>query len=504
MSDESEKKKRDAFEKDDSGVKKNDVKSAAPMKESSGEKPDSAPVERQDGSSKPGNDSKPDASGSIVTKPDDSKPSKVEPNSEKKTKSESATVEKDVDAKPGSTHSVSNSEAGAANKVEPKSTGELSKNASAVSSRSTPASIDDSKKRIEGDKKATASSAEFSNSASRTDGAGVQDTIAKPESAGLNPKETSKSAEASAKSSVAFDKDNSTTPAGSRENDNAKVSAGAGDRQNADTDATVGAEQAGGNAGATKVNVQKSEAKAEPSADERPSVSAKPAADEKPPASAKPPEKGKVIVDVSISEIHVTATTGSVANPALGNEVGLSSGAEANENVGSPEEVSTNLVAKAVAGASVNNLSGLFDATVPPMHMDVDMYDAIASVSEDADYETRQDVISSVQNILKPKGEFLSRAELLQASKQLRKVMPYNFEAWRLHADILLNALRQLETRQIMPDESFRILAIPLRENDIRDAAEAALRQCAHFAHSEERRIQLVDEANSVRRLTWF
>jgi hypothetical protein len=501
VSDESEKKKKDASEKDDSGVKKNDVKSAAPMKESSGEKPDSATVEKQDGSSKPGNDSKPDASGSTVTKPDDFKPSKLEPNREKKTNSESAKVEKDVDAKP-STHGVSNSEAGAAHRVEPKSTGELTENASAASSKSTPASIDDSKKRIDGNKKATAASAEFSNSVSRSDDA--RNESSKPESAGLSPNETIQGDRARAKGSVAAEKDNNVSPAGSHENDSAKVSSGAGDRPNADTDAAVGDEQAGGNAGATKVNVQKSEAKAEPPADERPSASEKPAADEKPPAIAKPPEKGKVIVDVSISEIHVTATTGSVADPALGNKVGLSSGTEANENVGSPEEVSTNLVAKAVAGASVNNLSGLFDATVPPMHMDVDMYDAIASVSEDADYETRQDVISSVQNILKPKGEFLSRAELLQASKQLRKVMPYNFEAWRLHADILLNALRQLETRQIMPDESFRILAIPLRENDIRDAAEAALRQCAHFAHSEERRIQLVDEANSVRRLTWF
>lgn len=152
----------------------------------------------------------------------------------------------------------------------------------------------------------------------------------------------------------------------------------------------------------------------------------------------------------------------------------------------------------------VRNLSGLLEPTVPPTGDKVETYAAVAAAAEQSHYDSAQDVISSVQNILKPKGEFLSRAELLEASKQLKKVMPYNFEAWRLHADILLNALRQLETRQLLPDESFQILAIPLRENDIRDAAESALRQCAHFAPNEHQRIRLVDEANSVRRITLF
>jgi hypothetical protein len=118
--------------------------------------------------------------------------------------------------------------------------------------------------------------------------------------------------------------------------------------------------------------------------------------------------------------------------------------------------------------------------------------------------EARRDVITSVQAMLRPTGSFLTRAELIQASRELKRVTPYNYEAWRLHADLLLDALRQLETRQIQPDETFKILTIPLREDDIRDAAEAALRQCAHHAPTEERRIKLIDEANSVRRLTWF
>lgn len=118
--------------------------------------------------------------------------------------------------------------------------------------------------------------------------------------------------------------------------------------------------------------------------------------------------------------------------------------------------------------------------------------------------EARKDVITSVQNMLKPHEGFLTRSQLVQASRELRRVTPYNFEAWRLHADVLINALKQLETRQIQPDENFRILTIPLREGDIRDAAEAALRQCAHYAESEEKRILLIDEANSIRRKTWF
>ncbi len=152
----------------------------------------------------------------------------------------------------------------------------------------------------------------------------------------------------------------------------------------------------------------------------------------------------------------------------------------------------------------VRNIAGLLDPTMPPTGDKVETYATVAAAAEQSHYDSAQDVISSVQSILKPKGEFLSRAELLEASKQLKKVMPYNFEAWRLHADILLNALRQLETRQLLPDDSFQILAIPLRENDIRDAAESALRQCAHFAPNEHQRIRLVDEANSVRRITLF
>lgn len=121
---------------------------------------------------------------------------------------------------------------------------------------------------------------------------------------------------------------------------------------------------------------------------------------------------------------------------------------------------------------------------------------------EDADQ--RQAVINSVRSLLQPKEIAASREDLSQASKQLRTVTPYNYDAWRLHADLLLNALRRLETREMQPDASFTLLAIPLRENDLRDAAEAALRQCAIFADNNETAFALIDEANCVRRKTWF
>jgi len=122
--------------------------------------------------------------------------------------------------------------------------------------------------------------------------------------------------------------------------------------------------------------------------------------------------------------------------------------------------------------------------------------------SEDSGSPTA--IIESVRSLLEPKEVAPSKEDLLRASRQLRKAVHYNYDAWRLHADLLLNALRLLETRQLQPDANFKILAIPLREDDLRDAAEAALRQCAHCADSTDKRIAVVDEANRVRRKTWF
>lgn len=115
-----------------------------------------------------------------------------------------------------------------------------------------------------------------------------------------------------------------------------------------------------------------------------------------------------------------------------------------------------------------------------------------------------RNIIETVRSMLEPREVAPSREDLYLASRALRHVMPYNFDAWRLHADLLLTAIHQLETRQLQPDPNFTLMAIPLREADLRDAAEQALRECAHFADNKKLKVKLIDEANSVRRLTWF
>jgi hypothetical protein len=94
--------------------------------------------------------------------------------------------------------------------------------------------------------------------------------------------------------------------------------------------------------------------------------------------------------------------------------------------------------------------------------------------------------------------------ELVQTSDRLKSVAPNSYQAWRSQADLLLQAIKQLERREIDPDESVILIGVRLVENDLRDAAEQALRHCAHFATTFDERIALIDEANSVRRTTWF
>jgi hypothetical protein len=93
---------------------------------------------------------------------------------------------------------------------------------------------------------------------------------------------------------------------------------------------------------------------------------------------------------------------------------------------------------------------------------------------------------------------------LLQASEALKTVVPDKYESWRAQADLWLAAIRQLETRQLSADDSVELMGVPLIEKNLRDAAEEALRQCAHFAPSLEQRIALIDEANSIRNMSWL
>ncbi len=118
--------------------------------------------------------------------------------------------------------------------------------------------------------------------------------------------------------------------------------------------------------------------------------------------------------------------------------------------------------------------------------------------------DLRQTSIKRIRDLLQPAEVSLDRGLLSQAANELKSVFPYNYDSWRLQADLLMKALHQLETRQLQADATFTLMAIPLREGDLRDAAEVALRQCAHFADSHDKMISAIDEANHVRRKTWF
>jgi Protein kinase G tetratricopeptide repeat len=120
----------------------------------------------------------------------------------------------------------------------------------------------------------------------------------------------------------------------------------------------------------------------------------------------------------------------------------------------------------------------------------------------------QQLVTKSMRVLLQSKDQLkeltASKEELLAVSSSLEDIVADDYSAWRAQTDLLLTAIRQLETRQIEPDESVKILGIPLRESALRDTAEEALRNCAHFADTAEERTALIDEANRIRNTTWF
>lgn len=97
-----------------------------------------------------------------------------------------------------------------------------------------------------------------------------------------------------------------------------------------------------------------------------------------------------------------------------------------------------------------------------------------------------------------------AKDEILNASASLESIIPDNYESWKAQAGVFLAALQQLETRQLVQDSSIKLMGVPLLEGTLRDAAETALRHCAHFSPTLDERISLIDKANSVRRTTWF
>ena len=122
----------------------------------------------------------------------------------------------------------------------------------------------------------------------------------------------------------------------------------------------------------------------------------------------------------------------------------------------------------------------------------------------DKEQRSAQAVTDQVRALLGSESSEASNDDLFAAAKSLEAVVLDNYQAWRAQADVLLAALRKLETRQIEADENIKVLGVVLKEDDLRHGAEAALRNCAHFAESLEQHIALIDEANRVRNVTWF
>jgi serine/threonine-protein kinase PknG len=113
-------------------------------------------------------------------------------------------------------------------------------------------------------------------------------------------------------------------------------------------------------------------------------------------------------------------------------------------------------------------------------------------------------VVGAVQTLLHPEPAEPNMQDFLHAAEALQSIAADNYLALKLQADLLLSALRQLEAGTLPKDGSLTLMSVPLVENDLRDRLETTLRQCARFADTESEREKLVDDANRVRRFTWF
>ncbi len=121
-----------------------------------------------------------------------------------------------------------------------------------------------------------------------------------------------------------------------------------------------------------------------------------------------------------------------------------------------------------------------------------------------ASYSYTHAVIGMVEVLLQHHSTAPGRDDIVQAATVLNNLALDNFKALKLQSNLLLTALRQLESGVLKADRNTRILAISLTQDDVREALESTLRKCARLAQTEEQRIELIDEANRVRRLTLF
>jgi serine/threonine-protein kinase PknG len=97
-----------------------------------------------------------------------------------------------------------------------------------------------------------------------------------------------------------------------------------------------------------------------------------------------------------------------------------------------------------------------------------------------------------------PLEDLLAASEAVQALDGLMDGM----EVTQLRADLFfVSALFAASTSGVSADA--KILGVPVRERELRAAAEEAFRACARQAKSDGERFALVDRANEVRPVTW-
>jgi serine/threonine-protein kinase PknG len=71
-----------------------------------------------------------------------------------------------------------------------------------------------------------------------------------------------------------------------------------------------------------------------------------------------------------------------------------------------------------------------------------------------------------------------------------------------LRADVLTGALECVQSH--VPPVNERVLGVPFRVAELREAAEHELRTCGHLAAANEERVKFIDRANRVRPMTLF
>ncbi len=92
-----------------------------------------------------------------------------------------------------------------------------------------------------------------------------------------------------------------------------------------------------------------------------------------------------------------------------------------------------------------------------------------------------------------------TQEELVQAAQTLQLLTVDTYELHYLSAQVLIEAIKQLELKQLKANPTIQMLGQPLEPNSLRFGAEKALRLCARYAKTKEQRISLIDRANQIR-----